>query len=574
MFRIFTDGIFIFYSNLGAIVAFFLCILGLGLAATRSKWGTPMSLEKKWLLSLGLGPILLALITFLFAVASQFKPFVFNPLSFLIIILSVWVVLREFWTSAAEVKEVGYLILICGIGLGLLLIIRLAFLRYILLPPYTDSPIHYQIINEILTPGTTHSSMLSLKNLLGNYYHYGFHSMAAWLASVSGTSPLVIMPLLGQLSLVIAVVSIMAFIQSITGNWTAASMAGLFTGIGWSMPAYAANWGKYPAMLALAVFPAYMAYLEYLLIGKRRWSQIAWILAFTLGIELIHTRIAVLIFLAGISYTLTQRFEASKQITLVQATRIAILYWITLAPLYVIVANFYRDIPILILLILASPFAFHYNSKLSIGIFFFSFFIELIGLVQRFLPELVPTLLNEEFIEMSLYIPFSILGGLGIAGVIQKMKNKVLLQRLIPAASIGLMTVHLFTGITLIPDPCCELYTEDDQEAFRWIEGTATDHGLVLTSAFNEDNQFFGTDAGIWLFPLIGVQTNKLPYDISWAATDEIEQACLSGAQEIYIYMGGREFSFDNTQLNQAEWADPVFSSGNTVIYRVNRCGP
>ncbi len=574
MSRIFTDGIFIFYSNLGVIIAFFLCILGLGLAVTRSKLETPMDLEKKWLLSLGLGPILLALATFLLALVSQFEASIFHPLSVLIIILCAGVVLREFWPGTLEVKVAGHLILMSCIGLGLILIIRLAFLRYILLPPYTDSPVHYQIIREILTPGSTHRSMLSFNNLLGDYYHYGFHSMAAWLVSVSGTSPLVIMPLLGQLSLVIAVVSIMALVQAVTGNWSAASMAGLFTGIGWSMPAYAANWGKYPAMIALAVFPAYMAYLEYLLIGKRRWSQIAWALALTLGIGLIHTRIAVLIFLAGMSYVLTQRFEASKQITLAQGTRIAILYWITLAPLYVIVANFYRDIPILILLILASPFAFHYNSKLSIGIFFFSFFIELIGLVQRFLPELVPTLLNEEFIEISLYIPFSILGGLGIAGFILKMKNKILLQRLIPAASVGIMTVHLFTGITLVPDPCCELYTEDDQEAFRWIEGTTTDHGLVLTSAFNEDNQFFGTDAGIWLFPLIGVQTNKLPYDISWAATDEIEQACLSGAQEIYIYMGGREFSFDNTQLNQAEWADPVFSSGNTVIYRVNRCGP
>ena len=173
---------------------------------------------------------------------------------------------------------------------------------------------------------------------------------------------------------------------------------------------------------------------------------------------------------------------------------------------------------------------------------------------------------------MSLYIPFSILGGLGIAGVILKMKNKILLQRLIPAASVGLMTVHLFTGITLVPDPCCELYTENDQEAFRWIQENVTDHGLVLTSAFQEDRQSFGTDAGIWLFPLIGIQTNKLPYDISWEATNEVEQACLAGARQIYIYVGGREFSFDKMQLNRAEWADSVFSSGNTVIYKIKQC--
>ena len=159
-----------------------------------------------------------------------------------------------------------------------------------------------------------------------------------------------------------------------------------------------------------------------------------------------------------------------------------------------------------------------------------------------------------------------------MAGVLQKMKDKVLLQRLIPAASIGLMTINLFTGITLAPDPCCQLYTEDDQMAFRWLRETLTDHALVLTSAFKEDHQFFGTDAGIWLFPLIGVQTNKLPYDISWEASNEIEQACLAGAREIYIYMGGLEFSFDNSLLNKAEWADHVFLSGKTVIYKVNRC--
>jgi hypothetical protein len=570
--RIFTDGIVIFYSNLGAITAFLICVFGAGITANRTNPGTTISSEQKWLLSLGVGPILLALATFILAVVSQFNSSIFHPLAVLIIIFCAAVGLREFWLGIRKLKAVDRLIPIVGMGLGLILFIRLAYLRYILVPPYTDSPVHYQIIQEILVPTTSHHSILSLNNLLANYYHYGFHSMAAWLVSVSGTSPLVIMPLLGQLSLVIAVVSIMVIVQAATNNWTASLMAGLFSGIGWTMPAYAANWGKYPAMFALAVFPAYIAFISYYLIGKRNWGHIVWLLALTLGIELIHTRIVILIFLAGMSYVLARRFVVSTEMTLAQGTRIAILYGITLAPLYVTVANFYRDVPILILLILLSPFAFHYYPKPSIGIFFFSFFIELIALVQRFLPQLIPTLLNEEFIEISLYIPFSILGGFGMAGALKKVRDIRFLQWLIPAASIGVMAIHLFTGNTLITDPCCELYTEDDQVAFRWIHETVTDHSLVLTSAFNEDHQTFGTDAGIWLFPLIGVQTNKLPYDISWEATTEIQQACLAGAREIYIYMGGREFSFDNAVLSRAGWADPVFSYGNTVIYRANRC--
>jgi hypothetical protein len=526
----------------------------------------------KLLASFSVGSMVLSVIAFILVLLAHFWPSLLGPGSILIFLFALFLTVKELWPGRVMVIH-DLRFIMAGIILVLLLAARFAFLSHIIMPGYSDSPIHYQIVFGFLYPDASGGSKLSLGNIFNDYYHFGFHSIAAWLTSLTSFSPENVISLLGQMFLVVAPVSVILLTHVLTKNINGALFAGLLAATGWLMPAFSVNWGKFPALASLTVLPSALA-LSWLYWqdGNKKPINLFWMLVLLLGITLLHTRIIICISIAVLSLFLSSKLRIGDELGFFQAVRFSLLYMLSLWPLSQLLVDFYRGIPMLVVFLILLPFAFQAYPKLSVGIFFYTFGLWLIVLAPSLLIKSFPALLDRQFIEIMLYIPFSVMGGAGFIGIMKKMPSQKALRWLAVIALMGGATYNFLQGRTIYPDKCCDYVKEGDRLAFQWIQKNASEHTLFLISTFDGGRTVFGTDAGIWLDPLLGKHTNKLPFTLDWESSEEIGKICNTDAAEIYVYMGGRPYSFANAKLAQGQWTKPVFTAGRTIIYQVSGC--
>jgi len=572
MLNILLDGISILNTYKVGIIVFFIAIFGFGLLAIKYIATEELDSGVVLLSSFSLGSIVLSIVSYALILLSHFWPSVLHIGSFAILIFAIFILITKFWSG--EFKAIyNTQLIMAGTALLLLLVARLAFLKYIILPPYSDSPIHYQIVQGFLHPELSGDSKLSLGTIFTNYYHFGFHGLAAWLAAITNIEAANIISLLGQLFLVIAPISILFLTYITTKNLNGALFAGLLTATGWLMPAFAVNWGKFPALNSLAVVPSVIGYVG-LYLHKDTKKPIAtfFVLAFLVGIVLIHTRIVICLFLAGIGYFLSGKLRITDEPGYSQSIRLSLFYIISLWPLSELLLNFYVKFPVLVILLILLPFAFKVYPRLSAGIFFYTFGLWLIMLGSNLLNKNSQTLLDRQFLEIMLYIPFSTLGGAGLAGLLKSIPSTGILRWSAITLLAGCIMLNFLYNNSLYPNPCCDYFKEGDRLALLWLQENSSEHSLVIISTFDNNGKIVGTDAGIWIYPLNRQATNKLPFNTNWEALDGWEKVCNTGAEETYIYMGGRQYSFVDAQLMQAKWIKQVYKAGETVIYQVSEC--
>ena len=148
-------------------------------------------------------------------------------------------------------------------------------------------------------------------------------------------------------------------------------------------------------------------------------------------------------------------------------------------------------------------------------------------------------------------------------------------NRLLKNAGMFALMASVFISITprsFYPDRCCNYFDVSDELAFQWIQDNSSMHTLYYISSIFDDGRAYGTDAGVWIFPLKKIATNKLSFNTNWDSANVFATICPSETGEVFIYGGGREFSFDDAQLTRLKWASPVFRSGDVVIYEVSNC--
>ena len=263
--NVIIDGLVAFMRNLIPVCTFIIASVGLGLA-----WLSffpvlrGLARGQKIILAPVVGLLLLSIFSYGFIQLARVWSPAFTIGSRLIFVTSlVFVILflRDTWKKRQTLKEWG----IAGIGLLcfiLFLSLRLVYLKGLVLPPYHDSVEHYRILVNFLNPATTPGLFSE------GYYHFGFHSIAAWLVELAGAAPETALVLLGQFFLSIVPLSLYSFIHALTHNWKPSLITALIGAFTWSMPAHAANWGKYPAMAAVIILPALLALLILLLDRK------------------------------------------------------------------------------------------------------------------------------------------------------------------------------------------------------------------------------------------------------------------------------------------------------------------
>jgi hypothetical protein len=429
-----------------------------------------------------------------------------------------------------------------------------------------------------------------------NYYHLGFHILTAFVNTAFHMEIKNAMLIIGQIILAVMPISIFFMVKRATRSNSAGIFAVLLAGFGWYMPAHTVDWGKYPALTSLPLiqFVLSIAYLSTqqknaLSIHNKRWLNAILIPGILISISF-HSRSLIIFgiaFLAWMFGLWQQKLPRMIRSVIVLVPIIGILLEVVfvqrqdiLKPLLDPYINNGLLITSIILLLL--PFAIKFYPNLSftcivsIFILIISIFIPLMGLPGY--NDL--TLLDRPFVEMILYLPLSLLGGLGFAGLSQYLQQNthMLFEKFAGSLLIGLVVINAYINYDFYPSDCCKIVGPDDLTAIDWMDRNlpadariliSTTDLILLPSASSQGT--VGADAGIWISPLINRQTLSMPYGSNFAKRETLDVLC---KKEInYIYIGEIGQTFDNVQISSnPAWYKALLSMPKAGVYQVIGC--
>ncbi|HEY5982983.1 MAG TPA: hypothetical protein VIU38_05875, partial [Anaerolineales bacterium] len=225
------------------------------------------------------------------------------------------------------------------VAAAVLIFVRLAFIGGLTLPLYFDSAAHYGITRQLLdlfTAGLPHDR-LALP--VPGYYHLGYHILVAGWSRLFRIDIASLMLVSGQLVLAVLPLPLYLMIHRTTGSAAAGLVGVLLGALGWYMPSYVVNWGKYPAILAaLAVLTS----LNLALLSReagppepRKWTMRALALLAAVIAVVIHTRALIIMgmiagawWLAGVWLNLPPRVQArAAAFAAIAATGVVAITW-------------------------------------------------------------------------------------------------------------------------------------------------------------------------------------------------------------------------------------------------------
>lgn len=489
---------------------------------------------------------------------------------------------------------------------GISLFLRLAFVSEALLPPYSDSAQHYTIIRGLMVdPGDPEVSnaTLSFKWPTTTYYHLGFHFLAAFITSVTHTEITKVMLVLGQMMVAVTPLSIFFIPKYATKSNSAGIFAVLLAAFGWYMPAYAVNWGKYPALASLVLiqFVLSVAYLaiqsRQLLSRSRTWALYAMLASGILISGFVHSRSLVVIGIAVLAWVMAGWWRKLPKLPrtiafsmLIMGIVLEIIFIQTQDVLHLLLDPYGAKGLLVTLLIL---FLFIFAQKTYPQLTFATILGIFLLICAIFIPMLpfIPgyfnlTLLDRPFVEMILYLPLSLLGGLGLAGLQQYLQHTQTRLgnfhfswgRYAGVLCIGLVLINALSQYELYPSDCCVIAGPDDLVAIDWMDKNLPVDARILVSAVDLIVLASGTaqghlsgDAGAWITPLTDRVTIPRPYNSDLGQRGIFDNLC--EMQVNYIYVGEIGQTFDASQLTaHPDWYKSLLSMPKAGVYQLVDC--
>jgi hypothetical protein len=470
---------------------------------------------------------------------------------------------------------------------GGFLFLRLGFIAGTPLPLYFDSAEHYRIIRNLLYDYLHLPAIAALEAPVQSYYHLGYHLMLALMAAVSRAN-------LSQLMLVCGVVALAALpfpLYVIPFQETGSRLAGWFAvflgAVGWYVPAYVLNWGKYPALFGfpLVLFTLDLAYLAHLAPrgGRVKRALSIWVLFAACVALLVHTRSVILIGIALTSWQISGAWATRPSlqrgllVALTLALLVGVLGLLARTGLLAIVLDPYVEsgLGVSCMVALLAVGAFWVFPRLALTAMLTVLFMCLSLMVR--VPGFAATpLLDRPLVEMTLFAPLSILAAIGIAAVTRLLKSAHPFMRVgIVVACLGVI-LQAAVGYSYSPSSCCNFVTADDTTALDWIQnhvGT-TDRILIAMAPARDAPPPYpplvaSSDAGVWILPLTGRQTTALPYWSDFASAATHSTLSVLGVQ--YIYVGGTPRSFNAGSLDQRpDWYQLELALPASRVYAVS----
>jgi hypothetical protein len=435
----------------------------------------------------------------------------------------------------------------------------------------------------------------------GAYYHIGFHLLTALTASALQADLIDTMLILGQVIVAAIPLSIFTIVRQETQSNRAGLFAVLLAAFGWYMPAYAVNWGKYPALtsLPLITFVSSLAYLSFRYKNVLPRRNYLWLNAILLAGILItgiaHSRSLVILgsmLLAWLLATGWQRL--SKPLRLISF--FAVLTGLILLILFIRTKDVFgllfdpyweKGLMITVVILVLGLFGQLVYPRLAMA----SILVVLLWLGALLLPVRVPgygdlTLLDRPFVEMILYLPLSFLGGAGLAGLETSLRQLIARWHFKPLrlvvylsdVLIVLLLVNAVANYNLYQAECCSIVGRDDLVAIDWMDKNLPAEARILIASTelrvlvsDSPQGAAGGDAGIWITPLTGMTTIAMPYQSDFSQQTVFDTLCKQGAD--YIFVGEKGAIFNNGLLSaNPDRYQPLLSMPKTKIYRVTGC--
>jgi hypothetical protein len=311
-------------------------------------------------------------------------------------------------------------------------------------------------------------------------------------------------------------------------------------------------------------------------LARRRLWVISALLAAVAGI--VHTR-SIVVILAAAAATIGSRQVSKLPTTLRRISAGAFLFAIAAVVLYVMslpallpaLEPYYGSGlgPTVVASILCI-FAFKFRPQVALSICLFAALL-LAGLILPVpLPE-AGTLLDRPFVELWIFVPLSLLGAVGLAGLIPHLGVRATTAAIVIAtAALG---AHALAAYDTRASSCCTIVTADDMIALDWV-GTnlkAEDIVGIATEPLQLGPAPYPTldapvDAGAWIGPLTGIGVVSLPHDLDLGERAVVQDLCQRGVYYLYLGGSGRGFGAAAISRQPARFTPRVQLPGASII--------
>jgi len=565
-------------------------------------FGNRFSAEEYYSLSLSGWILPASLISLLW----YFCGILFNPalgtfIAMIVVVISVLLLFVR--TKSIKPAFSKATVLILSLLTLLFIIFRLAFVSRAVFPLYFDSAQHYLHVKRLLANLELSNGATVLPWSLPNY-HLGFHFLSAFVSSITHGQITDVMLVLGQIILALMPFSVFLFIRHETGSNSAGMFAIIVTALGWYMPAHAVDWGKYPALASIGLLPFVLS-LAYLVIkyknilsSRQYWIMNSILLAGIVISVFLHSRSLILFGIVALTYVVTyfwQKISRSPQLLVLSLIMACVIFEIVfiqtkgiLGPLFDPYASS-KGLLITLAVLFLSFFAYrsypHWviSCIVSIGLLLASLFIPLKDLIPGYANM---TVLDRPFVEMILYLPLTLLGGFGLAGLAEKLQSKkielgqiqISANTYIGALFCGLVVINALFTYDLYPSDCCIIVSTDDVTAIEWMDKNLPMDARVLTAS-NDLNvlptdAFQGSangDAGAWINPITNRTSVPMPFYTDFSQRSTLDTLCQ--LQVGYVYVGGTGWTFDDSGMPvQPGGYQILLALPKVKVYQVTGC--
>lgn len=477
--------------------------------------------------------------------------------------------------------------------IALILLVKFAFLKDLEYPLYYDSAVHYQIIDDLQSLSQSQPPVDGTGALnSGRYYHLGFHStvvvLAAQLRDSYNEAQLILIT--GHVFLMLLILNVGIFASRLFNNDYAGISTILFAGLGWAMPAHAINWGKYPALASLAVFPLALYWIINFYNPTNKYRHLYILLSgfSALSAILLHSRSLVLLACGAAALVILNviwKRISEDQAVLLCLAEIGVL---------LLIACFHPNaqeafLPYLqgidlagtLLAIACVPLVIRQDAKIATGILTYITCVAVISIIP--MPEFLARwtgayLLDRPFLQILLFVPLSLFAGGGFSYLITKLRARI------PGLQFGRQIAGMgFISLTILgtmlrpssdfkPDPCCIYMTIDDIFLIGWMKDNLPPDSRILVSTDTDLNTRFvkvPIDAGAWIPPLIELETIKYDYRTDFSDATLHRTLCQESIKYIYVSAVNPSFSINLLEDNKHRYS-PIIVLPDARLYYVN----
>ncbi len=426
--------------------------------------------------------------------------------------------------------------------------VRLWAIKGLTIPSWADSYHHTMIAQLIVDNGGLFDSWQPYAPLESLNYHFGFHTTVALFHWLTGTNLPGSVLFVGQIINALAALAIYPLAVRLTKDWRAGLLASFVAAMLTPHPAYFVNWGRYTQLAGQVILPLAL-WLTWELVDHRwNWQRLFLAALAVAGLGLTHYRVVLMYVLIGLAWWLVyvlgdadrrRQWPASvAKLAATGATAILmILPWLVhlaFSRLLVQQANLaagnvphgdyvvkeynqFHDIllffplPILGLAGIGFVLSLIYRRRLAAFVTLWVGFLFLMA-NPNWLHLPGTGLVNNFAVDISLYMPVSILIGAGLAWLIGYACRVWRYAAWLALVAVAAMAVYALPYQLHIVKPEFVYVTPADERAMAWIEENTPADARFLINGFMAygGTTPAGADAGWWL-PLLAGRQNSIP---------------------------------------------------------------